>query len=239
VERDARRRRGDPSRRIRRIVRLLEASYGVPKASRDRDLVGSLVQTVLSQHTTDAASDAAFAALRRRFGSWEAVSSADARSVEATIRGAGLARRKARTINGALARLARERKRIDLSFLTRMPTEEVQRYLTGYDGVGAKTAACVLLFGLGREVVPVDTHVHRVVGRLGVVGRQRTREATFEALSGVVPRGKALSLHVNLVRHGRSVCRAGRPRCRECTLSESCDFGAASAGGSDSLGSER
>ena len=95
-------------------------------------------------------------------------------------------------------------------------------YLVSFDGVGPKTAACVLLFGLGRDVMPVDTHVHRVVGRLGIVGRPASREATFAALSGVVPRGKALSLHVNLVRHGRSVCRARNPRCGDCALAGDC-----------------
>lgn len=194
----------------------------MPRAEPGGDLVGQLVSTVLSQHTTDTSSDAAYGRLRERFGSWDSVEAADRRSIASAIRTAGLAGVKARRIKEILGRIRRERGRIEIDFLKAMRSRAAMEYLVGFDGVGPKTAACVLLFGLGREVMPVDTHVHRVVGRLGVVGRPRSREATFGALSGVVPRGKALSLHVNLVRHGRAVCRARAPRCGACALVRVC-----------------
>jgi endonuclease-3 len=217
--------REDRGARARRIVRLLEGEYGVPRAEPGGDLVGQLVGTILSQHTTDTSSDAAYGRLRERFGSWDAVEEADRRAIAATIRTAGLARVKARRIKEVLGRIRRERGRIDLGFLKAMPSRAALDYLVGFDGVGPKTAACVLLFGLGRDVMPVDTHVHRVVGRLGIVGRPASREATFAALSDVVPPGKALSLHVNLVRHGRAVCRARSPRCGACVLARACGSG--------------
>jgi len=214
--------RKDPGARVLRILRLLEREYGVPRPAPSGDLVGRLVATILSQHTTDASSEAAYGRLLERFGSWESVEAADRRSVAVAIRAAGLAAVKARRIKRTLGRIREERGRIELDFLKGMSSRAATDYLLSFDGVGPKTAACVLLFGLGRDVMPVDTHVHRVVGRLGIVGRPALREATFAALSGVVPRGKALSLHVNLVRHGRSVCRARNPRCGDCVLARNC-----------------
>jgi len=222
--------RGRARASLRAIARRLEREYGEPSVRRSRDLVGELVGTILSQHTTDASADAAYRRLRERFPSWSAVADGDRRTIAAAIRGAGLARTKAGRIRDVLGRIRRERGGVDLGFLRSMPTTEAIAYLTGFEGVGPKTAACVMLFGLGRDVMPVDTHVHRVVGRLGVIGRPSTRERTFEALSGVVPPGKAHSLHVNLVRHGRAVCRASAPRCGDCVLRDRCGLGRRAAG---------
>jgi len=225
--------RDAPATKALRIVRLLEREYGVPRAAPGGDLVGRLVATILSQHTTDASSEAAYGRLLERFGSWESVEAANRRSIAVAIRAAGLAAVKARRIKRTLGRIRDERGRIELDFLKGMSSRAATDYLLSFDGVGPKTAACVLLFGLGRDVMPVDTHVHRVVGRLGIVGRPASREATFAALSGVVPRGKALSLHVNLVRHGRSVCRARNPRCGDCALAGDCGSRGRHAPGSD------
>lgn len=211
--------------KVRRIVRLLESEYGVPSVEPGGDLVGQLVGTILSQNTTDANSEAAYERLLGRFVSWEAVAEADSSAIAAAIRSAGLAGVKAGRIKDILGRIGRERGRIELGFLKTMTSRAALDYLIGFDGVGPKTAACVLLFGLGRDVTPVDTHVHRIVVRLGIVGRTTSRESTFEALSGLVPRGKALSLHVNLVGHGRAVCRARSPRCGSCVLARLCGSG--------------
>jgi endonuclease-3 len=153
------------------------------------------------------------------------VARADVRSIESAIRSGGLERVKARRIRAIVREIAAERGAIDLSFLRGLPTDEVVDYLRHFAGVGSKTAAVVALFGLGREIMPVDTHVHRVVGRIGVVGRPRTREATYRVLAGLVPGGKSLSLHVNLIRLGRALCRPRRPRCPECPIRAECDFG--------------
>jgi endonuclease-3 len=143
------------------------------------------------------------------------------------IRQGGLARVKARRIKETLSEIERETASFDLRFLREMPTPDVLAYLERFAGVGRKTAACVALFGLGRDLVPVDTHVHRVVGRLGIVGRPKNREATFDALRDVVPRGRSLALHVNLIRLGRAVCRPRRPSCETCPVGVECDHGRA------------
>ncbi|MBD3348034.1 MAG: endonuclease III [Candidatus Eisenbacteria bacterium] len=210
------------TRRLARIAELLEDEYGAPKRRASRDLIGSLVSTVLSQNTRDANSGRAYSQLRVRFPTWGDVADARPRSIESAIRSGGLARTKAGRIRTILRSIEREEGSLDLSFLRELPTEEVLDYLRGFEGVGAKTAACVALFGLGRDVMPVDTHVHRVVGRLGVIGPGRGPEATFAALRDVVPRGKSLSLHVNLIRLGRTVCRPRRPGCGECPLRRLC-----------------
>lgn len=211
-------------RRLARITRLLEGEFGKPRWYGDRDLVGSLVATVLSQNTSDTNSARAYAGLRERFADWETVSRASEASIASAIRRGGLANIKARRIRRILRSIGDGTGGLDLEFLRGMPDEEVLSYLLKFDGVGSKTAACVALFGLGRDVMPVDTHVHRVMNRLGVVGETRTPDATFDALRGLVPVGKALSLHVNLIRLGRSLCRPREPACGGCPLLSVCAF---------------
>jgi endonuclease-3 len=220
-----RRARATARRRLARITELLEQEYGVPERRLERDLIGSLVQTVLSQNTSDLNSSRAYERLREEFSAWGDVARARSSSIAAAIRSGGLANTKAVRIREMLRSIEREKGDLDLGFLRGVPTAEVLRYLTAFKGVGPKTAACVALFALGREVVPVDTHVHRVVGRLGVVGRPRSPEATFDALSGLAPDGKALSLHVNLIRLGRNRCRPRTPLCDGCPVRRSCACG--------------
>jgi endonuclease-3 len=212
-------------RRIERITAALEAAYGVPAHRRSRDLIGGLVETILSQNTTDLNSGRAYLALRERFADWDDVRRADVRSIESTIRGGGLARTKAGRIKKILSGIHAESGALDLSSLRRLTTDEVFEYLLSLDGVGMKTAACVALFDLHREVMPVDTHVHRVVGRLGVAGHPKTPEATFKAMRPLVPEGASLSLHINLIRLGRNVCRPREPRCPDCPVARECEHG--------------
>ncbi len=211
--------------RLARIGKALENTYGRPERRTRRDLVAGLVSTILSQNTTDVNSRRAFQNLRERFPGWVDVESANVRSIESAIRRGGLARTKARRIKQILRDIHATTGNLDLGFLRQMSDDEVFTYLLALDGVGVKTAACVALFDLGRDVMPVDTHVHRVVGRLGVVGHPRTRDATFEALSVVVPPGESLSLHVNLIRLGRDLCRPRDPGCAACPVRSECDFG--------------
>ena len=215
-------------RRLARIIDLLEREFGVPRRrSRTDDLVGSLVSTVLSQNTTDLNSGRAYSSLRERFAGWEDVARASESSIERAIRSGGLARTKAKRIRAMLRSIEDETGELDLDFLSGLPTGDVLEYLRSFDGVGPKTAACVALFGLGRDVMPVDTHVHRVIGRLGIVGEPRGPEKTFRALEGVVPEGRSLSLHVNLIRLGRTACRPTDPACDQCPLRRLCRFAAA------------
>ncbi len=210
--------------RLAAITDLLEEEFGRPKRRPDPDLVGSLVQTILSQNTSDVNSGRAYDQLLEKFPRWELAEGANVRSIEAAIRSGGLARIKARRIKDVLREIREETGALDLGFLRETPTDEVIDYLQGFKGVGAKTAACVALFDLGREVVPVDTHVHRIVGRLGVVGAPRTRDETYEALRPVAPQGRSLSLHVNLIRLGRAICHPRLPRCGECPLVRRCAY---------------
>ncbi len=215
----------DAARRLDRVTDLLEGEFGRPTRRSDPDLVGSLVQTMLSQNTTDLNSGRAYLELRERMPTWGEVRRANVRSIEAAIRSGGLARTKARRIKDILAEIEKEVGEIDLGFLRAMGTGAVVDYLRQFTGVGSKTAACVALFDLGREIMPVDTHVHRVVGRLGVLGRPTDRETTFRAIEGIVPEGRSLSLHVNLIRLGRAYCRPARPHCGSCPIRSQCDHG--------------
>jgi len=217
--------RGSAWRRLDLIADLLEGEFGRPRRRSDPDLVGSLVQTILSQNTTDVNSGRAYLELRERMPTWREVRRANVRSIESAIRSGGLARIKARRIKDILAEIEREKGEIDLGFLRGMDTEAVVDYLKRFRGVGSKTAACVALFDLEREIMPVDTHIHRVVGRLGIAGRPRDREATYRRLAGIVPEGRSLSIHVNLIRLGRAYCRPSRPLCGTCPVRSRCVHG--------------
>ena len=212
-------------RRLVRIGKALEHRYGRPEYRTRRDLVAGLVRTILSQNTTDTNSRGAFLALRERFPEWAQVAGANVRSIESAIRSGGLARTKARRIKRILRDIEASTGELDLGFLRDLSDDEVFEYLVALDGVGAKTAACVALFDLGRDVMPVDTHVHRVVGRLGVIGRPSSRDATYESLKAVVPPGESLSLHVNMIRLGRELCRPRNPDCIACPVRKDCDEG--------------
>jgi len=207
--------------RVARIADALRRAWGMPPRFREPAL-NALVRTVLSQHTSDANSDRAFEQLRRRFPRWDMVESATDAAVASAIRTAGLSNVKASRIRAMLAELHRRHGRPTLAPLARMRDVDAMEALLRLPGVGPKTAACVLLFGLGRDVFPVDTHIHRLCRRLGLVPPHATAERAQELMAGLVPRGRAHELHINLIRHGRRVCRARRPRCAECVLSPMC-----------------
>lgn len=186
------------------------------------DPLEELVVTILSQNTTDANRDRAWRALRRTFDGWDAVRRAPREGLEETIRVAGLPTQKAAAIHGALERLHEEVGEASLAHLREMDDDEALDYLSGFRGVGVKTAACVLCFSLRRPVMPVDTHVHRVARRLGLVPRGATRRATHRRLNEAVPPELRFPLHIHLIRHGRTTCTARRPACSECTLEDLC-----------------
>jgi len=187
--------------------------------------VWNLVLTILSQNTTDANRDRAFAALAARFPTLARLAAADPLRVEEAIRPAGLARAKGRAILGFLHRLARERGRLDLSFLAGMPLDEARRYLTGFPGVGVKTASVVLLFSFGMPAFPVDTHILRVARRLGLVPPKAGAAQAAAILEPHVPAGEHAPLHLNMIRLGRTICRPRAPRCAGCPLLPICPEG--------------
>lgn len=215
--------------RVREIGRLLEEEYGRPGPKRNLKPLDELILTILSQHTSDANSGRAFQSLRERFDCWEAVRDADPEAIAEAIRSGGLARIKAERIKGLLQRLSEELGTLELDFLPGMGLERAREFLLELEGVGPKTAACVLLFSCGLPALPVDTHVHRVARRLGLIGPSTSADDAHRILEAAVPPEDVYTFHVNLIVHGRRVCKAQRPRCEACVLAPRCDYYAAAA----------
>jgi endonuclease-3 len=188
-------------------------------------VLDELVLTVLSQHTSDANSGRAFATLKRRFRSWEEVSRAATSEVADAIRAGGIANVKARRIRAILAAIEEREGSLDTMRLEGLSDADADAYLRSLPGVGPKTAACVLVFSMGRSAFPVDTHVHRVAARLGLVGGGATAEQAHASLAPRVPPELCYEFHAQLVRHGREVCKPRRPRCSECVLFDLCTSG--------------
>ncbi len=201
--------------------------YGTPTWRPHHPPLDELVLTILSQHTSDVNSVRAFTALRAAFPTWEAVRDAPVAAVAAAIQSGGLAQVKAPRIQAVLRRIWEERGSFDLDFLRTEPLDQVRAWLTGLPGVGPKTAACVLLFSCGRPALPVDTHVHRVARRLGLVPDRVSAEGAQLLLEAMVPPDDYYAFHLNLIRHGREVCKAPRPRCEVCVIRAWCAYYAA------------
>lgn len=210
---------------IGRIHTALECHYGPKRARKARgNPLDELIFTILSQNTSDVNSHRAFRMLRRVMPTWEEVQQASERKVAEAINSGGLARLKAARIKAILSQIRREQGHFDLSFLRDLSVEEVKAYLSRFKGIGSKTVACVLLFSLGKPAFPVDTHVHRVTGRLGLVNAQATPEKAQALLESMVPPSLLYPLHMNLVEHGRKICKARRPLCTVCPLSKLCAY---------------
>jgi endonuclease-3 len=202
--------------------RLL-AHYGDPPPRLLQDPLSELIQTVLSQNTADVNSDRAYASLMARFGGdWEAVRAAPVQEVADAIRIGGLAEIKAVRIRSILDRIVETVGELDLMFLREIPMDEGRAFLRALGGVGPKTAACVLLFSCGKPALPVDTHVHRVSLRLGLVPERSTAEQAHTRLEEIVPSDQVYAFHMLLIGHGRQICKAQRPRCSECPLLDRC-----------------
>lgn len=188
------------------------------------DPLDELINTILSQNTNDLNRDRAYRALRSALPTWEAVRDAPARDVIAAIKPAGLANQKGPRIQQVLRRITAERGALDLSFLANMDTAAAKAWLTALDGVGPKTASIVLLFALGKPAFPVDTHIHRVTGRLGLIPPKTTADQAHDILEALVPPEWYHPLHLLIIQHGRKVCKAQRPRCDTCPLQKYCDY---------------
>lgn len=204
------------------VLDRLRPVYGGLRWRPHGDAVSELVLTILSQHTNDTLSGKAFARLLAAFPSWEAIAAADPERIAEAIRDGGLARQKAPRIKAVLARIAAERGSYDLTFLRDRPLAEAKAWLQALPGVGPKTAACVLLFALGRPALPVDTHVYRVSRRLGLIGPRVTEAGAHAALERLLAPDEVYPFHVALIKHGRHLCTARQPRCDACPLADIC-----------------
>ncbi|HTX78207.1 MAG TPA: endonuclease III [Longilinea sp.] len=204
--------------------KLLEV-FGTPKWQNPTSPLDELISTILSQNTNDRNRDAAFQRLRRRFPTWEAVRDAPSEEVVDAIRTAGLANQKGPRIQQVLRQITAERGKLDLSFLGQLPADEAREWLLKFKGVGRKTTAIVLLFSLGKPAFPVDTHIYRVSGRIGLRPSRMTVEQAHDHLSKLFPQAEYGPAHLNLIRLGREVCLARKPHCELCPVLAWCDYG--------------
>ncbi|MCL6645115.1 MAG: endonuclease III [Dehalococcoidia bacterium] len=204
----------------RSIIARLAPVYGMPVLQPSSDPVAELVLTILSQNTSDTNSGRAFISLMRSFPSWNAIAEAPLEQVMQAIQPGGLARQKAPRIQAALRAVEARSPDFDLGFLRDLPLEEARAWLRALPGVGPKTAACVLLFALGRPALPVDTHVERVAKRLGLVPPAATADRAHDLLEALVDPADYYTFHMLLIKHGRRTCAARRPACERCPLVE-------------------
>jgi endonuclease-3 len=210
--------------KIKEVHELLLEEYGHHLWKPHRDPLSELVRTILSQNTSDVNSNRAFSRLRARFPQWEQLLGAGVEEIVEAIRPGGLGRIKAPRIQAALRAILEQRGDLDLSFLKDVEIHKARAWLESLDGVGPKTAACVLLFSLERPVLPVDTHVLRVSRRVGLIDAGTSAEKAHDVLGGMLPEDAIYDFHVNMVAHGRQVCHAQRPLCDVCVIAPHCDY---------------
>src|SRR5712692_4205663 len=206
------------------ISQIMAQHYGFPTWRQHLPPVDELIDTILSQNTSDLNRDKAFNALKARFPTWEAVRDAPVEEVIDLIRPAGLSQTKGPCIQQTLRQITEEHGAITLDFLQDMDTDEAKSWLTHFNGVGPKTAAIVLLFAFNKPAFPVDTHVHRVTQRLGLIGPKVGREQAHLNLEAIIPSAEYYQAHLNFIQHGRTICQARRPLCERCPLTAQCDY---------------
>ncbi len=202
---------------------LLEA-FGEPIWRNPLPAIDELVSTILSQNTNDVNRDRAFDALRMKFPAWESVRDAKEKDVIEAIKPAGLANQKGPRIQQVLKEITKERGSLDLSFLKELSVEDARNWLTKFNGVGPKTAAIVLCFSLGMPAFPVDTHVYRVTGRIGLRPEKMNVEQAHPHLESVFPPETYYAAHLNIIRLGREVCNARKPLCPKCPVRKLCGY---------------
>jgi endonuclease III len=211
-------------KKIKKVNQLLIKRYGIPlRPGIPPDPVDMLIATILSQNTNDRNSYKAFLNLKDKYKTWDEVAKLPASKIESIIKIAGLGKQKSAAIKNFLTSVLKEKGSITLNYLQDMNDDEVLAKLTGFGGVGVKTASCVLQFAMRRNVCPVDTHVHRTVNRIGIV-QGSTPDKTFLKLKAEMPEDVAHSFHTNLIRLGREICRPTTPLCFVCPLLKVCEY---------------
>ena len=210
--------------RALKIHNTLLQAFGEPIWRNPLPAIDELVSTILSQNTNDVNRDRAFEALRAKFPTWESVRDANETDVIDAIRPAGLGNQKGPRIQQVLRAITKERGSLNLDFLAGLPIEEARSWLTKFNGVGPKTAAIVLCFSLGMPAFPVDTHVYRVTGRLGLRPEKMTVEQAHPYLESVFPPETYYAGHLNFIRLGREICHARKPNCPQCPINKLCEY---------------
>ncbi len=211
--------------RMEEIARLLVSKYGTPSLGNFRDPVEELFYIVLSAKTSEAHYRAAHTRLRRRFRNLVALSKASLPEIYKCIRMAGLGKKRTKQIKEIASRLLRDWGIRPANSLRRLPAEDAYAYLRSLPGIGPKSALCVMMYSLGFDVFPVDTHANRVLSRIGAINGGAKHYEAQNLLPGFVPNGYSKQLHVALIVHGRRVCKAGSPHCEKCLISDLCDHG--------------
>ncbi len=206
------------------VMKHLEAAYGTPRRQFGDSVLEQLIATILSQNTSDVNSEKAFDELKRRFPKWEQVMNAEADDIADAIHSGGLARQKAPRIKAVLETVAREHGCLEMDFLNALSDIQATQWLERLPGVGPKTAACVLLFAMGRDAFPVDTHVERICKRLGFVSEKTSIRTLQDWLENQTPIGQHLSWHLLLIEHGRKTCKAQQPKCEICPVRDECNY---------------
>lgn len=214
----------DLSKRAIKIHETLLEAFGEPVWRNPLPAIDELVSTILSQNTNDINRDRAFNSLRAKFATWEAVRDAHTNDIVDAIRPAGLANQKGPRIQQVLRAITEERGSLNLDFLADLPVEEARTWLTKFNGVGPKTAAIVLCFSLGRPAFPVDTHIYRVTGRIGLRPEKMTVEQAHPHLESLFPPQTYYAAHLNIIRLGREICHARKPDCPKCPIIKLCNY---------------
>ena len=210
--------------KIIKINSLLIKFFGIPQRHKKLpNPVDMLIGTILSQNTNDNNSYKAYQNLKEKYTNWEDVAELPRVKIERLIKVAGLGKQKSKAIKNALNGLKKKRGNISLDYLKKFDDESVIKELTTFDGVGVKTASCVLLFSMNRNICPVDTHVHRTLNRISVV-KTNSPEKTFNEILGSIPDGTAHSFHTNLIRLGREICKPSKPNCSICPVEKVCTY---------------
>jgi endonuclease III len=206
------------------VLQNLKAVYGTPETENNLDPLDCLIETILSQSTTNVNSQRAFANLKQYFADWEAVRRARLSSIEAAIRSGGLARQKSVIIKRILKEIKEKRGSLDLSFLRTVPLVEAKEFLAGFKGVGPKTIACVLLFACQRAVFPIDTHIFRIARRLRLIPEKGSDQQAHAMMEQIIPAARFYEAHINIIRHGRKICRPQKPLCEACVIVDYCQY---------------
>jgi len=210
--------------KIKIINRILVRHFGIPhRPKKLPNPIDALIATILSQNTNDKNSYQAYQNLKKKYKSRQELADAPRNKIEQTIRVAGLGKQKSAAIKNFLVTLKKNKGSLNLQYIKKMPDQEILNELTSIKRIGVKTASCVLLFSLDRNVCPVDTHVHRTLNRIGIV-KTKTPDKTFEKINGKLPERIAHQFHTNLIKLGREICKPAKPLCSICPLFKICKF---------------